>query len=323
MAKTVHLISSSSEYDEHNIPDIVSAFKRQGFQVNRQYLDQQVSDFGYVNTDRARAENLVKALTDDDVEYLWFVRGGSGALNLLPHLFANLTNIHGACEKILVGFSDVTAIHDFINKHVGWRSVHGIVAANNKDIYQRQGEKGINMNTGLRQTFDAITHGVSYPGILPLNTPARAGVSGVLMGGNLTLLQSLFSTRYEKYLRDEILLLEDTSVTYKQLDRALHQLQYKEDFTPNAIIFGQFYPLSASDEERLIFKSVIRDFADATPIPVYYYPYFGHGATNNPMLLKHQAVITCPAEQEYCTLRQPAIRPEPKRGQQRNARAVK
>ncbi|MFT4465295.1 MAG: LD-carboxypeptidase [Sodalis sp. (in: enterobacteria)] len=122
--------------------------KRQGFQVNRQYLDQQVSDFGYVNTDRARAENLVKALTDDDVEYLWFVRGGSGAFNLLPHLFANLTTIHGAREKILLGFSDVTAIHDFINKHVGWRSVYGIVAANNKDVYQRQGDKGINMNTG-------------------------------------------------------------------------------------------------------------------------------------------------------------------------------
>lgn len=150
---------------------------------------------------------------------------GRARSTLLPHLLANLTNIHGAREKILIGFSDVTAIHDFINKHVGWRSVHGIVAASNKDIYQLQGDKGLNMNTGFRQTVDAITQGVTYPGILPLNTAAKAGATGVLMGGNLTLLQSLFSTRYEKYLRDEIVLLEDTGVTYKQIDRALHQLQ--------------------------------------------------------------------------------------------------
>ncbi|MBT9432504.1 LD-carboxypeptidase [Candidatus Sodalis endolongispinus] len=321
MAKTIHLISSSSEYLEQSIPDIVTALKRQGFQVNMQYLDQQVSDFGYVNSDRARGENLVKALTDDNVDYLWFVRGGSGALNLLPHLFANLTHIHGAREKILIGFSDVTAIHDFINKHVGWRSVHGIVASSNKDMYQLQGSNGLNKNTGFRQTLDAITQGVNYPGLLPLNAPAKVGAAGVLMGGNLTLLQSLFSTRYEKYLRDEILLLEDTGVTYKQLDRALHQLQYKKDFTPNAIVFGQFFTLEATDEERLIFKSVILDFAETTSIPVYYYPYFGHGVTNNPLLLKQQVTITCHPEQEYCTLRQAGIRHESKRGQQKRTHA--
>lgn len=42
MAKTIHLISSSSEYLEQIIPDIVSALKRQRLQVNMQYLDQQV-----------------------------------------------------------------------------------------------------------------------------------------------------------------------------------------------------------------------------------------------------------------------------------------
>ncbi|RLR18272.1 hypothetical protein D8L93_02485 [Sodalis-like symbiont of Bactericera trigonica] len=99
-------------------------------------MDQQVSDFGYVNTDRARAENLVRALTDNNVDYLWFLRCGSGALNLLPSLLANLSHIQSAREKILIDFSDVTAIRDFINKHVGWRSVHVIVASSNKDIYQ-------------------------------------------------------------------------------------------------------------------------------------------------------------------------------------------
>ncbi|NIG98900.1 MAG: hypothetical protein G5701_09150 [Serratia symbiotica] len=99
----------------------------------------------------------------------------------------------------------------------------------------------------------------------------------VLGGENLTLLQSLFSTEYEKYLPNQILLMEETGVTYKQLDRTLNQIIYKSEFKPKAIIFGQCDTLSAINEERLIFKTVIKGFAEKINNPVYYYPYFGHG----------------------------------------------
>lgn len=83
----------------------------------------------------------------------------------------------------------------------------------------------------------------------------------MLGGVGLTLLQSFFSTEYEKYLPNQILLIKDTEVIYKQLDHTLNQILYKSKFKPKAIIFGQFYTLSASNEERLIFKTVIKGFA--------------------------------------------------------------
>lgn len=163
------------------------------------------------------------------------------------------------------------------------------------------------MNNNFDQVFEAIKKGVSYNGIIPLNSQAESGVSGVLGGGNLTLLQSFFSTEYEKYLPNQILLMEDTGVTYKQLDRTLNQILYKREFKPKAIIFGQFYTLSASDEERLIFKTVIKGFAEKTKIPVYYYPYFGHGKTNNPFILRGKMSIKCEKDEEYCQLNQAGI----------------
>lgn len=307
--ETIYLIASSTQYDEQIIPKIVKMFNDKGYDVDTKYLDQQVSDLGYVNTDKIRAETLATALKDDKVKYLWFIKGGAGAFNLMPYLVQNLDDIKKANPKIIVGFSDVTAVHYFINKFVGWPSMHGIVAALNKDINTNHKDNKItmNMNNGIDEVFAAIKNGVNYDGLIPLNEQAEKGISGMLYGGNLTLVQSFFSTEYEKYLPDEILAIEDVGTSYRQLDRTLHQIEYKKDFHPKAIIFGQFFPLDPTDADKLIFKTVLKDFADRYPAPVFYYPYFGHGATNNPLILSTPVNIQCSHLDEYCQMTQPMI----------------
>lgn len=303
----IYLISSSTQYDARIVPDIIKMFNKKGYDVDTKYLEQQVSDLGYVNTDRSRAEKLTEALKDNNVKYLWFIKGGAGALNLVPYLNEKKDEIKKATSKVIVGFSDVTAIHYFINKYLGWPSVHGVIASANKDMYGTAKEAKLSMNNGVDEVFNAIEKGVRYDGIVPLNQAAKNGVSGTLGGGNLTLIQSFFSTNFEQYLPDEVLVLEDVGVSYRQLDRALHQLEYKKDFKPKAIVFGQFYPLDPTDEVRLTFKSVLKDFAEKSSYPVFYYPYFGHGQTNNPLLLSASVTITCEDGQEYCQLTQSKI----------------
>jgi len=59
LAKTyrnVALISSSTQYNEDNIAQIKQTFEKKGYLVNTKYLNQVVSDFGYVNTDQSRAK---------------------------------------------------------------------------------------------------------------------------------------------------------------------------------------------------------------------------------------------------------------------------
>lgn len=305
---TVFLIASSSQYDENVIPEIETAFSRQCYSVDKRYLDQEPTRLGYVNTDEKRARTLINALSDRNVQYLWFVRGGSGAFNLYPALHASRKRISASTPKTIVGFSDVTAIHSFVNHELNWPSVHGVVASYNKEIHEIDKNRTLSMNNSLNEVFEALSHGVNYAGIEPMNRQAVKTVNGKLDGGNLTLVQSLFSTLYEGSYSDKIMMLEDTGVTAKQLDRTLHQIEFSRKFHPRAVIFGQFYSQNAGEEEKSLYRYVIKEFAGRVNYPVYYYPEFGHGETNQPFILNHQVNILCSSAYRLCSLTQTPVK---------------
>lgn len=307
---TVYLISSSSQYDENVIPEIETAFSRQCYSVDHRYLDQKATRLGYVNTDEKRAQTLIRALSDHNVHYLWFVRGGSGALNLYPALYSSRQRITSSPPKILIGFSDVTAIHHFVNHVLNWPSIHGVVASYNKEMYEINNSKTLSMNNSVNEVFDTLSYGFNYTGLEPMNPQAKKKVSGYLDGGNLTLVQSFFSTVYEGDYSDKIMILEDTGVTARQLDRLLHQIEYSRDFHPRAVIFGQFFGINSGDEEKKLYRYVIEQFAGRVNYPVYYFPEFGHGKTNKSFILGHPAIIKCSDLNHQCSLNQdPVILP--------------
>ncbi|NYZ69769.1 LD-carboxypeptidase [Endozoicomonas sp. SM1973] len=299
------LISVSTQYDEEKIETVVDALLKNGYLISRKHLNQVVSDFGYVNTEKARAESLINALLDDDIDIIWFVKGGGGGVNILPYLHMEKERLLSAKPKILIGFSDVTAIHSFVNETLQWKSLHGVVASYNKDNKDKN-EKKIQVNDlePIPLVEQILSKGVFYQNVIPLNTLAKKGANGELRGGNFTLVSSLFSTIYEPNLSGKILLLEDIGTSFRQLDRRLHQLLFKKELDVSAIIFGQFYPLDPTDEQRLIYKSVIEKFAQQFNKPVYYYPYVGHGRKNHPLILGTNSTLKCEKESEYCFIRE-------------------
>lgn len=301
----IYLIASSSQYDEAAIPKIKQAFSNSGYEIDTRYLDQSPTPLGYVNTDQRRAETLINALSDRQVKYLWFVRGGAGAINLYPALYLNRAKIAASTPKILVGFSDVTGIHQFVNHELNWLSVHGVLAIYNREMYNANHNLTLSKNNSINEVFKTLSQGVTYSGIEPMNPQAVTEVRGKLDGGNLTLVQSLFTTPYESDYSDKVVLLEDTEVSAKQLDRLLHQLSYNKKFHPQGVIFGQFFSLNAHDDEKSIYKYVLQQFAQRVNYPVYYYPEFGHGETNQPFMLNHQVNILCHQDYSLCSLSQP------------------
>lgn len=302
--KKVALVSSSTQYDEQLIPKINQVLTHHGYKVTDKYLDQIPSDFGYVNRDKSRASTLINAMLDDDINIIWFIRGGGGGMNLLPYLYDRKEEIKLAKPKILVGFSDVTVLHSFVNKYLKWPTIHGTLAAYSKEM-KRPDDKSITVND-LEYTpliKELMDKGVNYKNILPLNAAATGKeVYGELLGGNFTLVSATLATKYQPNFSGKVLLLEDVGVSPRQLDRSLHQLRYMNDFNVSAIIFGQFYPIDPTDEQRLIYKSVIENFASKFNKPVYYYPYVGHGRMNRPLILGANVKLSCLAKAEYCSL---------------------
>ncbi|PSV34238.1 LD-carboxypeptidase [Photobacterium sp. GB-27] len=281
----IALISCSTQYDEQSVNNVVDTFIAHGYMVTTKYLNQVISDIGYVNTDQERANNLIAALLDPTIDVLWFFRGGGGALNLLPFLHAYKTQLQEIKPKMIVGFSDVTAIHSFINNELGWQSVHAVNASTN------QATNGGNEQP-IPDLKTLINDGVSYNNVLPLNDLAKsASVSGQLIGGNHTLVSATFGTHYQPDFSNKVLLLEDIGVTYRQLDRYLQQLLFLKDFDVNAIVFGQYYNMDPNDQDRLMYKHVLEQFAKQLGKPVYYFPFIGHGKYNQPVIFGRQVSL--------------------------------
>ncbi|MEC6906623.1 LD-carboxypeptidase [Photobacterium piscicola] len=278
--KNVALIACSTQFDPIQVPQVVSVLESHGYHINCHYLQQNISDLGYVDTDQARAYNLIKALLDPTVDVLWFYRGGGGALNLLPYLHRYKQQLLAIPSKIIVGFSDVTAIHSYLNDELGWRSIHGVNANNHLDM-------GTTNQQPLPDIFEIMNNGIVYNNVLPLNALAQqaTSITGTLIGGNHTLVGATFGTKYQPNFTGKVLLLEDIGVTFRQLDRYLQQLLFLNEFNVEAIIFGQYYSNDPTDQERMMYKTVLQQFADQYNKPVYYFPFFGHGKYNQPFIL--------------------------------------
>lgn len=305
----VSLISSSTAVDESLWKPIQTVLTKAGYEVTERYFKQVRSDFGYVNTDKARADQLVASLLDDSIDIVWFMIGGGGAMNLLPYLDERKQELKAARPKYIVGFSDVTAIHLWLNENLNWPTVHGVLGAFNTQMAEarHKEEPSLNDLQGIPWIPDLACKGLTYDTLVPLNAAARKGAAGELRGGNLTLNTTSISTPWEMAYEGKLLIVEDVGTTPHHLDRVLHQLRFKKGLNVEGIVFGQFYSLEPTDEQRLIYKSVIEDFADNFQKPVYYFPYFGHGRYNKPFLLGHQARIDCGASDGYCTLKQPPV----------------
>lgn len=303
--KNVALIACSTQFDPAQVPQVINVFESHGYHVNCHYLQQNISDFGYVDTDQARAHNLIKALLDSTIDVLWFYRGGGGALNLLPYLQRYKQQLLAIPAKVIVGFSDVTAIHSFLNNELGWHSIHGVNANNHLDM-------GTTNQQPLPDISEIMNNGVSYNNVLPLNALAHqaTAINGTLVGGNHTLVAATFGTQYQPEFTGKVVLLEDIGVTFRQLDRYLQQLLFLNDFNVEAIIFGQYYSTEPTDQERIMYKAVLQHFAEQYDKPVYYFPFFGHGKYNQPFILgnnitlQHNQYLTLLDATEYVTLRQ-------------------
>ncbi|MCD9473799.1 LD-carboxypeptidase [Photobacterium phosphoreum] len=278
--KNLALIACSTQFEPSQVPQVTAILAQHGYQVSCHYLQQNISDLGYVDTDQARAHNLIKALLDPTIDVLWFYRGGGGALNLLPYLHHYKQQLLAIPEKMIVGFSDVTAIHGFLNNELGWRSIHGVNANNHLEMDSANQQP-------LPDIAALIAEGITYNNVLPLNVLAQqtASVSGMLIGGNHTLVAATFGTHYQPDFENKILLLEDIGVTFRQLDRYLQQLLFLKECNVKAIIFGQYYSMDPNDEERIMYKTVLQQFAAQYDKPVYYFPFFGHGKHNQPFIL--------------------------------------
>ncbi|MDR6711908.1 muramoyltetrapeptide carboxypeptidase [Pseudomonas hunanensis] len=176
---------------------------------------------GYLaGSDQQRLGDLHAAFADPQVDAILCMRGGYGSMRLLDGLDFELIARH---PKPLIGYSDITALHTAINRHLGMVTFHGGML--NADLLGDKQEP--TLSSLLAQLSGRLGQGaeIVHPAAYPLTTVVPGVASGQLVGGNLSLLGATIGTLAEVETQDSILFIEDVNEPLFRVDRLLTQLR--------------------------------------------------------------------------------------------------
>ena len=169
---------------------------------------------GYLaGEDKLRAKDLMDAFTAPDIRGIFCLRGGYGTSRILPLLDYETIRRN---PKVLLGYSDITALHTALNQLCGMPTIHGPMLN-----YDWREMDPLTLGS-LRQLLFSEKAPAIFEG--PLKTLVPGEAKGPAAGGNLTLLAETSGSPYEIDTRGKILFLEDVNLKPYQLDRALSAL---------------------------------------------------------------------------------------------------
>lgn len=203
-------------------------------------------------TDARRIEELTEALNDPLVDAIVAARGGHGATRILEAIPLEAI---AAANKLLVGFSDVTALHA-LWAQAGVRSLHGPMVATLGRA-----------SASLRSRWIAAVEG-AIPPPLEVDVLAGGGAEGPLLGGNLSVLAALAGTPYAPPLEGAILFLEDVNEAPYRLDRMLTTLRNAGWLSDLAGVALGAFTSSTADRDAASVREVLADRLGVLGIPV-------------------------------------------------------
>ncbi len=257
----------------------VEILREMGFQVNfpkglwpgTEYL---------ADSDDNRGSEFNRLLMADEISGLISMRGGYGCLRMLDKIDLSLVTNN---PKILVGFSDITILQNYLYEKTGLVSLHGPVVTSLCEM----------TDDALASFYYCLTH-LKTQSIMTDNIEVlRDGpeVTAPIIGGNLASLVTLLGTPYDFSWEGKIVFLEDTNEPAYKIDRMLTQLKLSGKLDNIAgLILGDFSMSTSRDEieNRHYKKSVWNRTLELCPshlIPVWGNFPAGHCSCNQTFLL--------------------------------------
>ena len=273
----VGLIAPGGVVGDAMIQKSVANLESQGFDV-RVGSNVRAAHGGYAGTVEQRLEDFHDMFRHREVAAVWTVRGGSGALALLPRIDYGLVRRN---SRILIGFSDVTALHLALLRHAGLVSFHGPVGISTFSEFSVEHMLGVLMDPSSPRLLPLAEENLARADEIPAFRPRtfREGkAEGRLVGGNLSLVCATVGTPYGIEGRGHLLFLEEIGEAPYRIDRMLLQLQLSR-LTTNAsgIAMGVFQRCEATDNDAsLTLAETLAERMAEVRVPSAYGLSFGH-----------------------------------------------
>lgn len=287
----IAILSPASVINPDYVAGGVATLRSWGFDpvVGTHALDRSGS---FSATAEERLSDFRQALLDPEVKAIICSRGGYGCVHLLPALDQLLSEMsaRGMEPKMLVGFSDVSALHALWGKH-GWPSIH---ASMTKHLALQGPADELNLKLLEFLTGSAPKDSLEIPtgwSGSEYGRMSRCGMaSGEVVGGNMAVIGGLIGTDFNPVKPGSILLMEDIAEPIYKVERILWQLRLAGIFDRLAgLIVGQFtdYRFPSADHQDMY--QMIDRFIGDMGLPVAMDVPIGHIDGNYPIILNRRA----------------------------------
>lgn len=213
---TVALVATARKVQPDEVKEAIRMWESWGLKVRcgAHLFDEH---FQFAGNDAERAMDLITALIDPEIKAIFTARGGYGSVRLADYLKSE----HFRQPKWLIGFSDVTVLH-LIFQRYGWATLHGPMAVN----ATQNMESSFYINPHCWEETRHTLFG--QPQAIAFDTQEKddvcEGFSGVLNGGNLSVLNSMLGSEEWHSFKADLLFLEDLDEYLYHVDRMAHAL---------------------------------------------------------------------------------------------------
>lgn len=221
--KTIGIITPSGNIKDLDLVNQKIKLLSSKFKIKKFYNEN--TSNGYLSdTVENKIDFIHKAFLDEETDLIIALRGGYGAIEIVDKIdYLKIQNTN----KFFLGSSDVSILLASFFQKTNAKIYHSLMISNG---FVENIEKNIEIIEN--NSFD-----------IQLKQINQGNCKGILWGGNLSSIVSMFGG--EEYLPNEdiILFLEDLAEPLYKIDKMIHQI-YRNKALKNkikGIIFGDFY----------------------------------------------------------------------------------
>lgn len=249
-------------------------------------------DFTFGGTDEERRKDFQDMIDNPEVKAILCARGGYGVVRIIDQLDFSSFKKH---PKWVIGFSDITVFHSHLHTHFNVATLHSKMCNSFPDDWSKAEPVQVETILSIRKAL--MGDKMEYKA--EVNEKNKTGnADGVLVGGNLKMLETMAGTPSDISTDGKILFVEDVGEALYNIDRMFCHLKRTGKLNKlKALLVGGFTsikPETAGDEFGRTVYDIVLEKVKEFDYPVCFGFPVGHQRNNFALKcgIKHKLEIT-------------------------------
>lgn len=292
IGQTVGVVAPARKVDHEKLRNGIKIIESWGLNIKPGKYCFEKDNAYLAASDEARLSDFQRMIGDLSVSAIFCARGGYGTTRILDHLdFSVFTKQ----PKWILGFSDITALHLKLHQ-LGVPSIHGCMPAQFSNQDYATSTEQVKQLLFSDQPIEIST--------IANHNNHEGEATGIIIGGNLSLVVDSLGTSTEPDTTGKILVIEEIDEPLYKIDRMLTQLKRSDKLSRLAgLVIGHMtdlkdteLPFGQTIEEIILDKIKEYDYPVGFGFPI------GHESPNLPWIHSSSAhlVVTTEGSKLVC-----------------------